>query len=206
MMHVVPKNDFVEHEDSLDCWCKPTVEDGVCIHNSLDGRELWDGILLQYGEIPRFLSEVSQMWITQSEPQNDNQLTSKIWLDKRVSILTNMFGADARIKALEALIEYWVKPIYLNEDSDTEVIDSLIKDLFLNDLKPIHLKKISSGLKIPFSLVLKKYSNNNFCILDKKDVEWLTFLAWEKEKITISKVAELLNIDTASARKWINER
>ncbi len=40
-LHVVPLGDLREHDDSAECWCRPTIDDeGVCIHNSLDGREL----------------------------------------------------------------------------------------------------------------------------------------------------------------------
>lgn len=50
MIHILPINDLKEHEQSTMCWCKPTVEftdpstgqahEGLCIHNSADGREL----------------------------------------------------------------------------------------------------------------------------------------------------------------------
>lgn len=37
--HVTPVNDLRPHTvDSL-CWCKPFDDDGVTVHNSLDGRE-----------------------------------------------------------------------------------------------------------------------------------------------------------------------
>ena len=46
-VHVIPLNDLIEHDDSSDCVCGPTVEhvpadggDGwVLTHHSLDGRE-----------------------------------------------------------------------------------------------------------------------------------------------------------------------
>jgi len=38
--HVYPVNDFREHvTDGSPCWCKPTEDEGVIIHNSMDGRE-----------------------------------------------------------------------------------------------------------------------------------------------------------------------
>lgn len=40
--HVVPVNDTHEHDLTLNCWCKPKVDDGVVIHNSFDGRELFE--------------------------------------------------------------------------------------------------------------------------------------------------------------------
>ena len=43
--HVVPLNDLREHITDIDvpCWCSPTVnEDGIIIHNSMDGRERFE--------------------------------------------------------------------------------------------------------------------------------------------------------------------
>jgi len=39
LVHVTPLNDLKEHILSADCPCNPRIEDGVCIHNSWDGRE-----------------------------------------------------------------------------------------------------------------------------------------------------------------------
>lgn len=40
-VHVLPINDLRDHdENGAGCWCRPRVEDGVIIHNSMDGREL----------------------------------------------------------------------------------------------------------------------------------------------------------------------
>lgn len=40
--HVIPLADLREHEPSPDCWCRPTVDDGVVQHNSMDGRERYE--------------------------------------------------------------------------------------------------------------------------------------------------------------------
>lgn len=41
--HVVPINDLREHcSDGEQCWCKPREEDGVIVHNSMDGREKFE--------------------------------------------------------------------------------------------------------------------------------------------------------------------
>lgn len=37
--HVVPLNDLREHESNGSCWCKPTLDEGVWMHHSMDGRE-----------------------------------------------------------------------------------------------------------------------------------------------------------------------
>jgi len=40
--HVLPNNDLKDHEETGLCWCKPTYEDGVYVHNSMDGREKFE--------------------------------------------------------------------------------------------------------------------------------------------------------------------
>ena len=40
--HVMPVDDLFEHTESVECWCKPTNDDGVIIHHSRDGRELFE--------------------------------------------------------------------------------------------------------------------------------------------------------------------
>jgi hypothetical protein len=41
--HVIPLDDFREHEVSVDCWCRPVEgEDGVVMHRALDGREAYE--------------------------------------------------------------------------------------------------------------------------------------------------------------------
>lgn len=40
---VIPINDLRPHaEGSPDCWCRPTMQDGVLVHNSMDGREAYE--------------------------------------------------------------------------------------------------------------------------------------------------------------------
>lgn len=39
-VHVIPLNDYREHEETTECWCNPAHDDGVVVHNALDGREL----------------------------------------------------------------------------------------------------------------------------------------------------------------------
>ncbi|MDB5848251.1 MAG: hypothetical protein JWP29_2003 [Rhodoferax sp.] len=40
--HVYPLNDLREHEISSTCWCKPTEDDGVMVHHSMDRREEYE--------------------------------------------------------------------------------------------------------------------------------------------------------------------
>jgi hypothetical protein len=41
-MHVLPLSDLREHEVSLECWCDPVDDDGIVVHNALDGREAYE--------------------------------------------------------------------------------------------------------------------------------------------------------------------
>jgi hypothetical protein len=44
--HVQPIDDLREHEDSAQCWCRPSVEEEeegtLIVHNSMDGREAFE--------------------------------------------------------------------------------------------------------------------------------------------------------------------
>lgn len=40
--HIIPMCDDQEHQVSLECWCKPEEDDDLIIHNSADGRELFE--------------------------------------------------------------------------------------------------------------------------------------------------------------------
>ena len=41
--HIVPLDDWREHELRLACWCHPARDDdGVVIHHSMDGREAYE--------------------------------------------------------------------------------------------------------------------------------------------------------------------
>lgn len=43
--HVVPRDDYREHVVDRDkpCWCRPVEnDDGVIVHNSMDGREAFE--------------------------------------------------------------------------------------------------------------------------------------------------------------------
>lgn len=42
--NVVPLDDLREHQFSFGCWCAPFEEEGVCVHNSLDGRERFERV------------------------------------------------------------------------------------------------------------------------------------------------------------------
>lgn len=40
--HVIPVGDLREHRCAPRCWCEPTEDGGVIIHNSLDEREKFE--------------------------------------------------------------------------------------------------------------------------------------------------------------------
>jgi hypothetical protein len=39
---VKPIDDLRPHDDGMACWCEPTDDEGVIVHNSADGRELYE--------------------------------------------------------------------------------------------------------------------------------------------------------------------
>lgn len=49
--HVIPIDDLKEHECRPECWCRPSLgSEGAgryWVHNSLDGRERFEGLPLQ---------------------------------------------------------------------------------------------------------------------------------------------------------------
>ena len=38
--HIIPVNDLREYEANGSCWCKPTLDEGVWLRHSMDGRQL----------------------------------------------------------------------------------------------------------------------------------------------------------------------
>jgi hypothetical protein len=40
-LQVIPVDDLREHS-ATGCWCRPTDDDGIAVHNSLDGREQYE--------------------------------------------------------------------------------------------------------------------------------------------------------------------
>lgn len=41
-VHVVPLDDLREHAIARTCWCHPFDEDGICVHDALDGRVAYE--------------------------------------------------------------------------------------------------------------------------------------------------------------------
>lgn len=44
--HIYPIGDLREHVP-VDCWCRPTDDEGVIVHHTLDRRELYEQGLLK---------------------------------------------------------------------------------------------------------------------------------------------------------------
>lgn len=43
MTHIYPIADLKPHDlEGTDCWCRPTLEDELVIHNSMDERETYE--------------------------------------------------------------------------------------------------------------------------------------------------------------------
>ncbi len=44
-IHIVPMHDLRDHIDSIECWCRPVVDEEeprVVVHNSMDRREAFE--------------------------------------------------------------------------------------------------------------------------------------------------------------------
>jgi hypothetical protein len=41
-LHVVPRGDLREHDINKSCWCRPTDEGDVVVHNAMDEREKYE--------------------------------------------------------------------------------------------------------------------------------------------------------------------
>ena len=192
-IHVVPLNDIREHEDSDKCWCMPRLEDGVWIHNSMDGRELLENLSLQCAEIPLFLAQVSQAYLdpyrfTNPKDCNENVFIALQWLDKRASLLT--FSADVMTLALSQFMSKFFN--FADEQSAIEDLITELKSLKEN-LKPIHFFKLAKIFQIPVMLLLDKSAEH--LIVGKAELELLTTFAVYKDFISQSKGREILNID-----------
>jgi hypothetical protein len=43
IIHVIPVEDYREHDSTMQCWCRPDLdEEGLAIHHSMDGRESYE--------------------------------------------------------------------------------------------------------------------------------------------------------------------
>ena len=41
-LHIMPIGDLRDHSDDKKCWCNPVYDDGLYIHNAMDGREKFE--------------------------------------------------------------------------------------------------------------------------------------------------------------------
>ena len=42
LIHVYPLDDLKGHDTVAECWCKPVNDEGIMVHNSMDGREAYE--------------------------------------------------------------------------------------------------------------------------------------------------------------------
>jgi hypothetical protein len=202
-LHVVPLNDIREHEDSSDCWCKPNLDEGVWIHNSMDGREFLEQLNLQCAEIPLFLSQVSQAYLDPYRFSNPKECSENVsialqWLDKRASLLS--FSADVMTLALSQFMSKFFN--FVDEQSAIEDLIQELKSLKEN-LKPIHFFKLAKIFEIPVMLLLDKSAEH--LIVGRAELELLTTFAVYKDFISQSKGLEILSIDIQAFHELTNK-
>jgi|688.fasta_scaffold658047_1 hypothetical protein len=110
-VHVIPVNDLREHEENEDgsCWCNPRIEQEenglVIIHNSLDGKEILEGLDLQRKDIPNHLALVAKHWLMLSDTDDLNVAIALRWLQKRHKYLT--LTLESNKASTQAMVNYF---------------------------------------------------------------------------------------------------
>lgn len=110
-VHVIPVNDLREHEENEDgsCWCNPRIEQEenglVIIHNSLDGKEILEGLDLQRKDIPNHLALVAKHWLMLSDTDDLNVAIALRWLQKRHKYLT--LTLESNKASNQAMVDYF---------------------------------------------------------------------------------------------------
>lgn len=114
-LHIIPENDFREHEPSTDCWCKPSLTDGLdnCYtHTSADGREHLEDLILTKAEIYLHISRVAAIWFgdTVTFFTNCNDESAIDWIKQRKAYLES-FGSeeDLQVTAFKAYLENFLQ-------------------------------------------------------------------------------------------------
>jgi hypothetical protein len=110
-LHIIPVNDFKEHEESEDCWCKPKPTSGVVntyTHNSADGRELLEELVLLRAESYLHIARVAALWfsgvVTFFSYANDD--TAVEWLNRRKEHIISLDGnSDWRLLSFKQYVE-----------------------------------------------------------------------------------------------------
>jgi hypothetical protein len=108
--HIMPESDFREHTFN-DCWCKPLAnEDGVIVHNSADGREFLENLILLKGEVHTHLAKVASLWFTDLvEEFLNNEENAFHWMRKRMTYLkTFKTGCDLKLTVFASYVENFI--------------------------------------------------------------------------------------------------
>jgi len=109
--HIIPKNDFREHDPSINCWCKPSLTDGLdnCYtHLSADGREHLEDLIVIKAEIYLHIARVAALWFgdTVTFSTNCNDDSAIAWIQKRKAYLESFNnGEDLQVTAFKAYLE-----------------------------------------------------------------------------------------------------
>ena len=120
-LHIIPINDFREHESSTECWCKPQLTDGLdnCYtHPSADGREHLEDLILTRAEIYLHIARVAALWFSDTVTffTNCNDDSAIAWLQKRKAYLTPISGnEDLQVTAFKAYLENFLREEPSNE-------------------------------------------------------------------------------------------
>lgn len=110
-LHIIPEADFREHESSISCWCKPKLTDGLdnCYtHNSADGREHLEDLILTKAEIYLHIARAAALWFsnTVTFSTNCNDDSAIAWIQGRKAYLATFGNSeDLQVAAFKAYLE-----------------------------------------------------------------------------------------------------
>ena len=103
--HLIPEDDFREHVSDSSCWCKPTInEEGDYVHNSADGRELIEDLILVVGETHTHIARVVMLWLEGVGEADSNEEGALAWLNKRATHFASLYDDYPRRSALASYI------------------------------------------------------------------------------------------------------
>jgi hypothetical protein len=111
LIHIIPLNDFKEHQESESCWCNPTLTEGLdnCYtHNPADGRNFLEDLILVRQDVYLHFARVAALWFdtvaTFFSYANDD--TAILWLNRRKEHIISLdSNADWKVMAFKQYTE-----------------------------------------------------------------------------------------------------
>jgi len=99
--HVIPENDLEVHRPYEDCHCNPTYKDGVWIHHSYDGREVYERHVNYVTSIIPFMK--IQTWKANSVEGLMKKFHEELIHSQEISMLDDIIKNRSRFTTLICL-------------------------------------------------------------------------------------------------------